>query len=69
MSLNAASAKNFITIAELAAEWRCTEAHIYALIKRGALPAFRVGRRVIVRRDNAQSFLERNATTAQAAVA
>ena len=69
MAFDKLAAKNFITIAELAAEWRCTEAHLYALIKRGVLPAFRVGRRVIVRRDTAHSFLERNATTAQAAVA
>ena len=66
MSFNAEAAKDFITISELAAHWRCTEAHLYALIKRGSLPAFRVGRRVIVRRDVAHSFLERNATTAAA---
>lgn len=64
MSFDATAAKDFITIAELAAQWRCTEAHLYTLIKRGVLPAFRVGRRVIVRRDAAQSFIERHATAA-----
>ncbi len=67
MTFDTTAAKDYITIGELAAQWRCTEAHLYTLVKHGLLPAFRVGRRVIVRADAAQSFLERNATTAQAA--
>jgi excisionase family DNA binding protein len=62
MPFETTAAKDYITIGELAAQWRCTEAHLYTLIKRGALPAFRVGRRVIVRADAAQAFIERNAT-------
>jgi excisionase family DNA binding protein len=67
MSFNATASNDYLTIAELAAQWRCTEQHISQLIKRGALPAFRVGRRVIVRKESAQSFLERNATASAVA--
>jgi len=61
------SASDYLTISELAAQWRCTEAHLYALIKRRVLPAVRIGRRVIVSRDAAQSFLNENATAKVAA--
>jgi excisionase family DNA binding protein len=62
-----ASASDYLTINELAAQWRCTEAHLYALIKRRALPAFRIGRRVIVRREDTKTFLNENATARAAA--
>jgi len=58
---------DFLTIGELAIQWRCTEAHLYALIKRGHLPAVRIGRRVIVCRKAALRFLEQNATASAAA--
>ncbi len=67
MTFDATASNDYLTIAELAAVWRCTEAHLYALVKRGALPAARVGRRVIVRRDAAERFIERNSTAAKVA--
>ncbi len=67
MSFDNSTANHYLTIAELAHAWRCTEAHLYALIKRRVLPATRIGRRVIVHREDAQQFLERNATVARAA--
>jgi excisionase family DNA binding protein len=60
-------ASDFVTIGELAVQWRCTEQHVYALIRRGYLPAHRIGRRVIVDRSAAQLFLQRNATCTVAA--
>ena len=67
MSFNTSASKDFLTLAEIAAQWRCTEQHISQLIRRGELAAVRVGRRVIVRRVEAKSFLERNATAHAAA--
>jgi excisionase family DNA binding protein len=61
------SASDFVTIGELARAWRCTEQHVYAMIRRGYLPAHRIGRRVIVSRLAAQKFLEQNATASAAA--
>jgi excisionase family DNA binding protein len=66
MSLDS-SASDFVTIGELARAWRCTEQHVYAMIRRGYLPAHRIGRRVIVSRLAAQKFLEKNATASVAA--
>ena len=63
MSFDISTAREFIGIPELAARWGVTEAHIYNLVNRKVLPAHRVGRRLIVRQDEAQSFIERNATT------
>jgi len=68
MSFDASASKDYLTLAEIAAQWRCTEQHISSLIRRGALPAIRVGRRVIVRQQSVRRFEERNAT-AQAAAA
>jgi len=67
MSSNASFFNDFYTIAELATEWRVTPQHVYALIRRGQLPAHKIGERVIVRRDAAQRFLENNATVSVAA--
>jgi excisionase family DNA binding protein len=67
MSSNASVFNDFYTIAELATEWRVTQQHLYALIRRGRLPAHKIGERVIVRRDAAQRFLECNATVSAAA--
>ncbi len=67
MFIDTSAAKDFCTIAELAEQWRVTQAHIYNLVKRGQLPAHRIGARVIVRRAEAQNFLESNATAKAAA--
>jgi excisionase family DNA binding protein len=67
MTFDTPTSKNYLTISELAAEWRCTEAHLYALIKRRILPAHKIGRRVIVDRSAAQLFIQRNATVQVAA--
>lgn len=62
MRINTSASNDFLTVPELAAQWRCTIQHVYNLVKRGQLPAHRIGARVIVRREDAQSFLESNAT-------
>ena len=62
MSFDATASRDYVTLAELAARWRCTEQHVSQLIKRGALPAIRVGRRVIVRQESVRRFEECNAT-------
>ncbi len=61
--IDTTASKTFITIPELAAEWRVSEGHVYRLVKCAQLPAFKVGERIIVRRDDAKNFLESNATT------
>jgi excisionase family DNA binding protein len=67
MTSNVSVSGDFYTVAELATEWRVTQQHLYALIRRGQLPAHKIGERVIVRRDAAKSFLDRNATVSAAA--
>ncbi len=67
MSSNTSVSSDFYTIAELATEWRVTQQHLYALIRRGSLPAHKIGERIIVRRSTAKSFLESNATVSAAA--
>ncbi len=67
MTLDATAAKDFLSVPDLAQSWGVTEAHLYNLIKFRRLPAYRVGRRLIVRKADAQSFLERNATASAAA--
>ena len=67
MTLDTSTSEDFITIQELALQWRVTPQHINNLIKYGRLPAHRIGRRLIVRRSTAQSFLESNATVSAAA--
>jgi excisionase family DNA binding protein len=67
MSFNAEASKDFHTVAELAVIWRTTVQHIYNIVRRGDLPAYRIGDRIIVRRDEARKFLERNATKSMAA--
>jgi excisionase family DNA binding protein len=62
-----ASLDEFKTIPQLASEWHVTEQHLYNLVKDLRLPAYRVGRRLIVKRADAQDFLQRNATIARAA--
>jgi excisionase family DNA binding protein len=67
MSFDISAANNFVGIPELAHQWGVTEQHIYNLVKRKLLPAYRFGRRLIVRREDAISFLERNQTAKAAA--
>jgi excisionase family DNA binding protein len=67
MTSNVSVSGDFYTVAELATEWRVTQQHLYALIRRGRLPAHKIGERVIVRRAAAKSFLEQNSTARAAA--
>jgi len=69
MKVDVSASNDFATVPELAASWRVTQQHVYTLIRRGELPAVRIGGRVIVARSAAQKFLERGATvrTPQAA--
>ncbi len=62
MTFDASAAKEFVSIPELANQWGVTEQHIYNLVSRKVLPAYRVGRRLIVRREDAKRFLNENAT-------
>jgi len=67
MSVDTSAAKEFIGIPELANQWGVTEQHLYNLIDRKVLPAYRVGRRLIVRQGDAKRFLNENATAHAAA--
>jgi excisionase family DNA binding protein len=67
MTFDTSTSKDFVSIPELARQWGCTEQHFYNLVKRGDLLAYRIGRRLIVRREDAQKFLSRNATAKVAA--
>ncbi len=69
MQTNTSDYNDFATVPELAARWRCTPQHVFNLIRRGALPAVRIGARVIVSQRAAQDFAESGETskTAQAA--
>jgi hypothetical protein len=67
MELDVSASKEFTTIPGLAVEWCVSIAHIHNLIRQSKLPAFRIGRRYIVRRDDAKRFLARNATAQIAA--
>ncbi len=67
MTSNVSVSGDFYTVAELATEWRVTQQHLYALIRRGRLPAHKIGERIIVRRTTAKSFLDHNATVSAAA--
>jgi excisionase family DNA binding protein len=67
MSFDISAAKEYVSIPELANQWVVTEQHVYNLVKRGDLPAYRIGRRLIVSKADAQNFLERNATALAAA--
>jgi len=69
MKFDTSAVKKFVTVPALAVEWCVSEAHLYRLIQRKQLAAYKVGERIIVRRDDAKNFLESNATTASAAAA
>ncbi len=67
MAFDVSASKDFKTISNLASEWRVSIAHVHNLINRKQLPAHRIGGRIIVKRDDAQNFLARNATAKVAA--
>ncbi len=67
MSSDTTATKEFVKVAELATQWRCTDQHVYNLIKRKVLPATNIGRRVIVCAKDAERFLAQNATARAAA--
>lgn len=67
MSIDLTASKEFTTVPELAAEWRVSIGHVHNLIKQSKLPAYRIGHRYIVRREDAKRFLEQNATASAAA--
>jgi excisionase family DNA binding protein len=67
MSSNILDSNQYTTIPELAADWRVSIPHIHNLIRQSKLPAYRVGYRYIINREEAKKFLERNATFARAA--
>ncbi len=67
MTFDTTASKEFVNISELATQWRCTEQHVYKLIKRGLLPATRIGRRVIVCAKDAERFIAQNSTAKVAA--
>ncbi len=63
------SQDDFLTVSELAQQWRVSEGHLYNLIKRQELRAVTIGGRYIVQQSEAQFFIERNATFARAQAA
>ncbi len=67
MTFEFSTSEDFITVQELALQWRVTPQHIFNLVRHGRLPAHRIGRRIIVRRSTAQRFLESNSTVSAAA--
>ncbi len=69
MSFDLIASKEFTTISELAATWCVSVPHIHNLIRQSKLPAYRIGHRLIIRRDEAKRFLESNKTIAAKAAA
>jgi len=62
MAFDVSASKNYTTIPELASDWRVSISHLHNLVKQSKLPAFKVGHRYIIRREDAQRFLTENAT-------
>jgi len=50
--------KRFLTVAEVAAELRLTAMTIYDMIRRGKIPATRIGGAIRIDRDNFNSWLK-----------
>jgi len=46
-----------LTADELAAQWRVTRGHVYALVKSGVLPAVRVGRSLRIPEQAVRAFI------------
>ncbi len=67
MAIDISASKTFVTIPELASEWRVSIAHIHNLINRKQLPAHRIGARIIVSREDAERFVAQNATAKEVA--
>jgi excisionase family DNA binding protein len=67
MAFDILCSKDFKTISELASEWRVSVPHIHNLINRKQLPAHKIGARIIIKRADAQRFLEQHATAKVAA--
>jgi len=63
--VNAATTANpatLLTVSEVAERLRCPRAHVYRLIERGQLPAFRLGDGrgpIRIREDELEAWLER----------
>lgn len=58
------TASVFISLPELATEWRCSYEHARNLVLRGVLPAHRIMGRIIVARSDADAYLQRTRTVA-----
>lgn len=62
-NLQRASLPFLLTVADTAAILRTTQKAVYAMAARGGLPgATRLGRRLLVRRDDLLDWLDRNRT-------
>jgi excisionase family DNA binding protein len=59
---SSASISEYRTAKELAREWRVSVQHVLGLVRCGRLPAHRIGGRVIIPRDGAESYLQSVAT-------
>jgi len=64
MATDTTAATNFISLPELAAEWRVSYDHARNLVLRGVLPAHRIMGRIIVARSDATAYLQRTRTVA-----
>jgi excisionase family DNA binding protein len=62
-----ASIGEFKTASELAISWNVTPATIRNLINRRELPGYRIGSKYLVRRADAEAYLQRVATQPQTA--
>jgi excisionase family DNA binding protein len=67
MAFDSSASGEFHSISELARTWGVTQQHLFNLVRRGQLPAHKIGQRIIVRRSDAQKFLKDNATVREAA--
>ena len=52
--------QDLLTVAEVATALRVTTKTVYALLHRGELRGFRIGRSIRVRRDDVAGFVERS---------
>lgn len=62
----ATTSEDVLTVPEVAEYLRVTTKTVYALIQRGALPSFRVGRVLRCRRCDVMNFIEGGIHTARA---
>ncbi len=66
---NPTAKDQFELVSTLADEWRLTPQAIYQWIAQGRIPAYKLGRRTLIKRSDAQRFLEENATSVVAKAA